>query len=149
MKKVIIVSSSPLFMNLLEQDILSIKNVSNQISLTKFEYQHDIEQFKNEMTEEFDMAFVFNDETDAPLLIAEQIRLKFPNAFIAFAHTLPDSVIIRDFSNNDIAHFSLPLTDEKFLQLLDQANHPARHEQNAKHIDELIYKRLKRYIRLL
>lgn len=94
-------------------------------------------------------AFIIMDSTTKAYAMAEQIRLHAPHCYITFVLTTPDRKTIQLFNEHSVSYISLPLTSERYAELMTKASHPDAITSNANGIDQIVHSKLKRYIRLL
>ena len=94
-------------------------------------------------------AFVFTDVNNKAYSIAEQIRSHYPHCYITFVLTTPDTDTLQLFNDHSISYISLPLTVERYSELMAKTDHLDNMTVNENGIDRVIQLKLKKYLRLL
>ena len=94
-------------------------------------------------------AFIFINAGNKPYTITEQIREHFPHCFITFVLTIPDTETIQLFNEYSVSYISLPLTIERYTEILEKANNLDVTTINANGIDRVVQLKLKKHLRLV
>ena len=94
-------------------------------------------------------AFIFTDVNNKAYTVAEQIRSHYPHCYITFVLTTPDTETLQLFNDHSISYFSLPLTVERYAELMKEANYIDAITINANGIDRVVQLKLKKHLRLL
>ena len=93
--------------------------------------------------------FIFINPENKPYAIAEQIRAHYPHCFITFILTIPDTETIQLFNEYSVSYISLPLTIERYTEIMSQTNNLDVTTINANGIDRVVQLKLKKYLRLV
>ncbi len=94
-------------------------------------------------------AFIFIDVKNKAYSIAEQIRSHHPHCYITFVFTTPDADTLRLFNEHSVSYISLPLTSERYAELMTTTNDLDAITINANAVDWIVQLKLKKYLRLL
>ena len=94
-------------------------------------------------------AFIFTDVNNKAYSIAEQIRSHYPHCYITFVLTTPDTETIQLFNEHSVSYISLPLTVERYSELMTKTNYIDTMTVNANGIDRVVQLKLKKHLRLL
>lgn len=94
-------------------------------------------------------AFIFTDVNNQAYSIAEQIRSHYPHCYITFVLTTPDTETIQLFNEHSVSYISLPLTAERYSELMTKTDHLDTMTVNANGIDRVVQLKLKKHLRLL
>lgn len=94
-------------------------------------------------------AFIFINAENTPYVIAEQIRSHSSHCFITFILTTPDTETIQLFNDYSVSYFSLPLTFERYTDIMTKTNNLDVITINANGIDRIVQLKLKKHLRLV
>ena len=94
-------------------------------------------------------AFIFTDEENEAYSVAEQIRSHYPNCYITFVLTTPDTKTLQLFNEHLVSYISLPLTIERYMEIMEKTNNLDVTTINANGIDRVVQLKLKKHLRLI
>jgi hypothetical protein len=94
-------------------------------------------------------AFIFINAENKPYAIAEQIRSHYPHCYITFVLTTPDTETIQLFNDYSVSYISLPLTIERYTEIMTVTNNFDVITINANGIDRVVQLKLKKHLRLV
>ncbi len=94
-------------------------------------------------------AFIFIHEENEAYSIAEQIRSHYPRCYITFVLTTPDTETVQLFNDYSVSYISLPLTIERYTEIMTVTNNLDVITINANGIDRVVQLKLKKHLRLV
>jgi len=94
-------------------------------------------------------AFIFISGSNKAYVIAEQIRSHYPHCYITFVFSAPDNKTLRLFNEHSVSYISLPLTVERFSELMAKTEHLDNMTVNANGVDRVVVLKLRKHLRLL